>query len=115
MTTVVFYISGHGFGHASRDIEVINGLAARLPDARIVVRTTVPRWLFERSARGPIEIVPVETDTGMAQIDSLRIDEDETAHRAARFYSTFDARVETEAAALRSLNASMVVGDIPPL
>ena len=23
---VVFYISGHGFGHASRDIEVINAL-----------------------------------------------------------------------------------------
>jgi UDP:flavonoid glycosyltransferase YjiC (YdhE family) len=115
MITVVFYTSGHGFGHASRDIEVINGLAARRTEARIVVRTTVPRWLFEQSARGSVEIVPTETDSGIAQIDSLRIDEDETARRAARFYSTFDARVDTEVAALRALGASIVVGDIAPL
>jgi hypothetical protein len=115
MITVVFYTSGHGFGHASRDIEVINGLAARRTDVRTVVRTTVPRWLFERSARESVEIVPIETDSGVAQIDSLRIDEDETARRAARFYRTFDARVDTEAAALRALGASIVVGDIAPL
>ena len=115
MLTVVFYVSGHGFGHASRDIEVINGLAAQRPDARIVVRTTAPQWFFERSAHGGIELVPIETDTGMAQIDSLSIDEDESARRAARFYRTFDARVDAEAAALRSLGASLVVGDIPPL
>ena len=115
MITVVFYTSGHGFGHASRDIEVINGLAARRPDARIVVRTTVPPWLFERSAHAGIEIMPVETDTGVAQIDSLRLDEDETARRAAQFYATFDARVDAEATLLRSLRASIVVGDIPPL
>jgi UDP:flavonoid glycosyltransferase YjiC (YdhE family) len=115
MITVVFYISGHGFGHASRDIEVINRLVAREPGVRIVVRTTVPRWLFELSAHGSIELVPIETDTGVTQIDSLRIDEDETARRAAQFYGTFDARAGAEAAALRSLGASIVVGDIPPL
>ena len=37
--TVVFYISGHGFGHASRQVEVINALAARRPDVRIAVRS----------------------------------------------------------------------------
>jgi hypothetical protein len=115
MITIVFYTSGHGFGHASRDIEVINGLAERRPDARIVVRTTVPRWLFDQSAHGTVEIVPIDTDSGIAQIDSLRIDEDETARRAAGFYSTFDARVDAEAAALRALGASIVVGDIAPL
>ena len=63
----------------------------------------------------PIHAFRIETDTGVAQIDSLRIDEDETARQAARFYSTFDARVDTEAAALRALGASIVVGDIAPL
>jgi len=115
MITVVFYTSGHGFGHASRDIEVINRLVAREPGVRIVVRTTVPRWLFELSAHGSIELVPIETDTGVTQIDSLRIDEDDTARRAAQFYGTFDARAGAEAAALSSLGASIVVGDIPPL
>ena len=44
---LVFYVSGHGFGHASRDIEVINALHAIAPGVRLVVRTSAPRWLFD--------------------------------------------------------------------
>ena len=51
----------------------------------------------------------------MVQIDSLTIDEDETARRAAAFYGDFDGRVENEAALLRDAGASLVVGDVPPL
>ncbi len=113
--TIVFYISGHGFGHASRDLEVVNAILQRRPDTRIVVRSAVPRWFLERSARGPIEIQQADTDTGMAQIDSLRIDENETARLAADFYGGFGHRVKAEAAVLGELGASVVVGDVPPL
>ena len=52
---IVFYISGHGFGHASRVIEVINAVAAAGPDAALVVRTSAARWLFDVTVRGRIE------------------------------------------------------------
>ena len=113
--TLVFYISGHGFGHAARDLEVINAILQRRPDARIVVRSSVPQWFLEASAIGPIEIQRAETDPGAVQIDSLHLDEDQTARRAAGFYRDFDRRVRHEAAALRGLGATVVVGDIPPL
>jgi hypothetical protein len=113
--TIVFYISGHGLGHASREIEVINSVTGRRPDIRIVVRTTAPRWFLDNAARGPIELQEVEVDTGVVQVDSLRLDEDETALRAARFYASFEARVEAEAHVLAELDASVVVGDVPPL
>jgi hypothetical protein len=113
--TIVFYISGHGLGHASREIEVINSVTGRRRDIRIVVRTSAPRWFFENAARGPIELQEVDVDPGVVQIDSLRLDEDETALRAARFYATFEARVGAEAAVLAELDASVVVGDVPPL
>ena len=112
---VVFYISGHGFGHASRDTEVIGALVRRRPDAQVVVRTTVPRWFLERSLGAGVEIEAVETDTGVAQLGSLKIDHEETARRAADFYRTFPARAQEEARALRSLGAALVVGDVPPL
>jgi len=112
---LVFYISGHGFGHASRDVELIRALVARRPGARILVRTAVARALFSPLAGAPVEVQAAETDTGLAQIDSLRIDEDESARQAARFYSTFDARVTAEAELLRRVCADLVVGDIPPL
>ena len=54
-------------------------------------------------------------DPGVVQIDSLRLDEDETARQAARFYRDFDQRVADEAHRLRDLGATLIVGDIPPL
>jgi L-arabinokinase len=113
--TIVFYTSGHGFGHASRDIEVINTIISKRPGARIVVRTSVPRWFFDRSIRGPIDLQPADVDSGVVQIDSLHLDEDETALRAARFYADFDRRVRDEAALLKADGASVIVGDVPPL
>jgi predicted glycosyltransferase len=83
--SVAFYISGHGFGHASRQIEIVNALGVRRPDLRIVVRTSAPRWLFDRTVRVPITFVDGEVDTGVVQIDSLRLDEARTVERADQF------------------------------
>jgi hypothetical protein len=80
---LVFYVSGHGFGHASRDIEVINALHALAPGVRLVVRTSAPRWLFDLTLRAPVTWLPAECDTGVVQIDSLRLDAFETVRRAA--------------------------------
>ena len=113
---IVFYISGHGFGHASRAIELILVLMARRPATRVVVRTAVPARLFSPLAEvGGVALERVEADSGMAQIDSLRIDEEETARQAARFYADFDRRIADEAAQLKAVKADLVVGDIPPL
>src|SRR5262245_12379984 len=111
-----FYISGHGLGHASRELEVIKAIVRKQPQARIVVRTSAAPWFFASSeAAGAIELQTMEVDTGIAQLDSLRLDEDETARRAASFYRTFDDRVNAEAALLSRLGAQVVVGDMPPL
>ena len=56
-----------------------------------------------------------ETDTGVAQIDSLRLDIEETARRAALFYRHFDERVAEEARRLQQWGATAVVSDAPPL
>jgi L-arabinokinase len=113
--TLVWYVSGHGFGHASRDIEVINALRDRRPDLPIIVRTSTKRWIFDLTLRTEVDLQPLQCDTGIAQIDSLRLDERETLARAAAFYADFDEKVRCEAAYLRSVGAGFVVGDIPPL
>ena len=112
---LVFYISGHGFGHASRDIEVINALHAIAPGVRVVVRTSAPRWLFDLTLRAPVTWLPTECDTGVVQIDSLRLDAFETVRRAAAHASVLDDMAGRESLLLRELDATLVVGDIPPL
>jgi UDP:flavonoid glycosyltransferase YjiC (YdhE family) len=114
MITIVFYISGHGLGHVTRVIEVVQAVLAIQPDVRIVARTGAQPWPF--ALRAPeVELQRCEVDTGIVQIDSLRMDEDRTVCEAARFYSGFDRRVADEAQVLRQLEADVVVGDIPPL
>lgn len=115
MPSIVFYISGHGFGHASRDVEVINALLARRPDLDIVVRSAAAQWLVELTVRGRVRYERLECDTGIVQIDSLRLDEAETVRRATAFMSELPAHVEKEVTRLRELDARLVVADLPPL
>jgi hypothetical protein len=125
MSPIVFYISGHGFGHASREIEIISAIRDRRPDLPIVIRTGAKRWIFDLTLRSPpcaagVQPAPVdlqlaECDTGVVQIDSLRLDEAETVRRAAEFYRDFDARIDAERRLLDALGARLVVGDVPPL
>ena len=113
--TVAFYISGHGFGHASRSIEVINALIDRHSGARVIIRSAVAPWLVGRTARPGVVLEPVETDTGVIQLDSLNLDEVATLSRAREFMAAFPARVAVEAAWLRQAGVTAVVADIPAL
>jgi L-arabinokinase len=113
--SIVFYISGHGFGHASRSIELINRLIEARPGLQIIVRTQAAPRLFARTAHRSVTVSPVETDTGVVQIDSLRLDAVETIRRARDFMAFFDQRVDAEAQFLRAHGTSLVVADLPPL
>jgi hypothetical protein len=112
---VAFYISGHGFGHASRQIEIVNALGSRRPDLGIVVRTSAPSWLFERTVRVPVTFLGAAVDTGVVQIDSLRLDEALTVERADEFYRALGTRARDEAALLAQHDARLLVSDAPPL
>jgi hypothetical protein len=112
---IAFYISGHGFGHASRSIEIINELLAADPGLRVVVRTSAARWLFEATVKGPFEYHACQCDTGVVQSDSLHQDEARTIEEAWRFTSRLEELADAEAGVLRALGARMVVADIPPL
>ena len=115
MNPIVWFISGHGFGHASREIEIINALRDRRPDIPVVVRTGAKRWIFDLTLRAPVDFQPTECDTGVVQIDSLRLDEAETVRRAAAFYAEFDTQVAAERDVLQSIRPPLVVADVPPL
>jgi len=114
-TAIVFYVSGHGFGHASRTIEVINAVFARRPETRIGVRTSAPRWLFDLTVKGKIAFSTLECDTGVVQVDALTLDEADSIRRAAAFHSDLVTRAASETRVLRELGAGLIVGDIPPL
>ena len=113
--SIVFYISGHGLGHASRAIEVINAILVRRPETRVGVRTAAPRWLFDLSVKGKVQFSTLECDSGVVQTDALTLDEADSIRRAAAFHSDLVTRAASETRVLRELGAGLIVGDIPPL
>ena len=115
MPSVFFYISGHGFGHTVRQIAIINALGERLPAIDLIVCTSAPRRLFDHTVRVPITFIERPNDTGVVQIDSVRLDERATIALASDFYRTLRLRADAEAADLRAHDARLVISDAPPL
>ena len=69
--TVVFFISGHGFGHASREVEIIHALAARRPDVRHRDSIGGQPGPAARTLTVPFELRPGPCDTGIVQASSM--------------------------------------------
>jgi hypothetical protein len=108
---IVWYVSGHGFGHGARSGLVMRELRRLAPRIQIMARTVTPSWLYPAE----VQRTPVEVDVGVLQADSLTMLVDETIVRAAEFERARPAIVSAEANAVTRLHASAVVGDIPPL
>ena len=113
--TIVFFISGHGFGHASREVEIINALGRLAPDARLIVRSAVSPSLLRRTIRPPFELRPGACDTGIVQSTSVSHDDGATTREALAFYSGFDDHISGETAALSRDRVDVIVADIPPI
>jgi hypothetical protein len=115
VATIACYISGHGFGHAARVIEVLRTLRVTRPEVGLVVRTPLDRWFFDFNLPGPFEYGACRLDVGVVQSDSLSVD----AEASLRAYGEIAARreelVATEVAALRRHAPALVLADIPAL
>lgn len=111
--TICYYVTGHGYGHATRVIEICRYLL--LLGHRVIISTTVPAFIFTRELKN-IEIRKVELDRGVVQANPLSVD---PASSLELYKKTAvdkrDNHIENEAKFLQSVNADIVVADIVPL
>jgi L-arabinokinase len=109
------YVSGHGFGHATRVGEVLRVVRERAPDLPLAIVTAAPEALFRAAIPGPLTYRQLACDTGLVQNGALTIDEEGTIHAWRAFQSDQPARIARETEWLRQGDVRVVVGDIPPL
>src|SRR6185295_7631678 len=112
---IVAYVSGHGYGHATRVAEVLRALRELAPEVGLGVVTAAPETLFRDTVPGPFDFRSLECDVGLAQKGPLVIDEDATARRWRALATGHAERAAEEGRWLRSIGARVVLGDIPPL
>lgn len=115
MRTIVFYISGHGFGHSSRMAELADTLLQRNPSLEVIIKTSAPEWFFREQISLPFKFLPLQCDVGVVQAHSLVLDPEETLRAYASFYRRSPALIGDEVSFVKKNQAALIVGDIPPL
>jgi L-arabinokinase len=111
---ILYYVSGHGFGHAARSSRVINELLNR-HGFNVVVRTTAPSFIFTQAVGDGVTVEIADVDSGPAQTDCLHTDLPATLERITSQLRDFDATAQKEAQYVASLNPCAIVADIAPL
>jgi L-arabinokinase len=114
LSSILFYITGHGFGHAIRSQQVVRALMATRPDLRIHVRTTAQEWIFHDTTV-PIHYSHQAIDTGIVQTDSLHMDLSKTLAACREIYSNPQKLIEQELIFVKANAIDLIVGDTPPL
>ena len=107
---VVCYVSGHGYGHATRTNAIVRALLQMDSNLQVAVRTAAPAMLFEsdvRYSRVAVEGSIVETR------DALAVDTAASAASLREFLSRSDQFIASELQFLRDSRARLIVGDIP--
>ncbi|HZD41402.1 MAG TPA: hypothetical protein VE131_11805, partial [Terriglobales bacterium] len=111
MSSIAYYVTGHGYGHAVRSSRVALKLQQARPGIKIHVRTTAPEWLFH----APVTHSPAALDTGMIQRDSLALDLDATLRACHKLRADSPRLIQQELNFLRAHRVGLILGDIPAL
>ncbi len=111
--TLTYYVSGHGFGHARRSIEVVRSLLAVRPDATVHFRTSAPRHVFASILAENVLHHPVSLDPGAVERDILSIDPGATLREAQCALDQAPALLRSEERFLRQSRSCLILADIP--
>ena len=115
MPTIIYYITGHGYGHSTRSIELIKTLLRKNSDLFFHIRTDAPKWMFELNLDSNYEFHNIKLDIGAVQETSFHIDKKKTFEEVDRLHKQKDEIVKRESLFARQAGANLIMADIPPL
>lgn len=110
------YVTGHGYGHLTRSMAIVNSLKRHHPDVAIHIRAP----FAEERVRDALSVEPdslrnVRLDIGLVALDSIRTDRRASLKQLAFHYGPEgDKRVEEEARWLEATSIDAALLDIPP-
>jgi hypothetical protein len=112
---IAWFITPHGFGHATRAAAVMAALHGLHPDVRFELFSTCPDWIFRDSMQAPFRYHRVQPDVGLVQATPLQADLAATLAALDRLFPLEPALLEKTAALMENSGCSLAVCDIAPL
>lgn len=111
---LLFYTSGHGLGHISRESVVMKSLKALRPELKLGVRTPAAEWFVKESIPPGTLYQPAQLDIGVLQIDSLQMEILGTLEKYAGLISRKADIIAAEAEWCLRHSVELIISDIPP-
>ncbi|KAJ6434761.1 hypothetical protein OIU84_000072 [Salix udensis] len=110
-----YYVTGHGFGHATRVVEVVRNLILAGHDVHVV--TGAPDFVFTSEIQSPrLFIRKVLLDCGAVQADALTVDRLASLEKYSETaVKPRESILATEIEWLNSIKADLVVSDVVPV
>ena len=114
--SIAYYITAHGYGHGVRSCDILSALHRAAPDQVIHVISDLPVDFLRSRLDLPLDAYRAGSfDVGMVQLDSIRVDVEQTLHRVIAVLDQRPARIAAERDFLRARNVGLVVCDIPAM
>ncbi|CAK7345772.1 unnamed protein product [Dovyalis caffra] len=110
-----YYVTGHGFGHATRVVEVVRHLI--LAGHIVYVVTAAPDFVYTSAIQSPrLFLRKVLLDCGAVQSDALTVDRIASLEKYSETaVIPRESILETEVEWLKSIKADLVVSDVVPV
>jgi len=110
LKTILYYITDHGLGHASRSVAIIRELQKF--DVRIILRNS-NNINFLKSSLPSIEILDGVTDVGpVIAKDGISIDKQKSRLALKNWIEDMDENIKKEKDLIIKYNANLVISDI---
>ena len=114
-TTIAYFVSPHGFGHAARASAVMTAFQRCCDRFRFEIFTKMPGWFYQDSGVTNFVCHDLVTDIGMVQKNALNEDLPQTIAALDKFLPFDPILIARLADQLVETDCRLVVCDIAPL
>lgn len=111
---ILYYITGHGYGHAVRAIEIIKVLLDYPAISHIYVKSTVPHWLFEPICCDRLTYLERNLDIGCIQKNSFYVNKKQTFEKYAQLLQHKSELIQDETRFFHTHQIDLILSDITP-
>ncbi len=112
---IAYFISSHGFGHASRAIAVMEALSVYDPEIHFEIFTGTQEWLIRDAGLRNYTYHPGAVDVGLVQLTPMDHDLPRSVENISAYLESIPERSDKLAAEILKLGVEKVICDISPL
>jgi len=115
MLNIAYFVSPHGFGHASRSTAVMQRIIDKFPQVYFHIFTLIPEWFFTDALPPCFTLHRVRTDVGLVQRTPLEEDLPATLKELDEFFPFQESLLSSLANILKQNQCVCAICDISPL